>query len=415
MNRAKRVRSKRCGSALLLVVFAVVVLTITGAGLLEVGLKSRVLAIRTAQKMAARCAADAGLTKAIYVINENLTRKVWSDDAPPAAINEALFNCDATFSYKVGMQSKNTCMVRSMGNSGPAMEQVYAVLRLKGLFEDAIFVKEQLILKSDTVVDGFNSLDASDTDVNAKIGTMSTAAGRIILNPNCTVKGEVVVGVDGDPATVIKDLGATTGERYAMEQEQEFPEVVPPPLPDKGGISLAGKTLTIGPASSGRYIGISVLQESLKVKSLVTTTAGILVVDGGDVVLHVTGDIWFGNSCEIVIRPGASLTIYADGNITFGNDGGVDNQTGIAGNFKLYGTGLPVQDWDLKAKSESFGAIYAPNADIIVRAKGDIGSSIVCNNFEFKSGGNFHYDKALADVSTADEGVQFVMKYWTED
>jgi hypothetical protein len=38
----------------------------------------------------------------------------------------------------------------------------------------------------------------------------------------------------------------------------------------------------------------------------------------------------------------------------------------------------------------------------------------VSKNCEFKAGGNFHYDKALRDVSTKDEGVQFVLKYWTE-
>jgi hypothetical protein len=285
---------------------------------------------------------------------------------------------------------------------------------LKGLFEDAIFVKQQLILKSDTVVDAFNSLDASDTDSTAKIGTASTAEDQIILNNNVTVKGDVVVGVDGDPTTVIKDLGGTTGERYAMKEEQEFPPVIPPILPDRGSISLTGKTLTIGPANSGRYAAIDALQGVVKDKGVTTVTPAILEVTGGDVILHVTGDIWFGNLCEIVIRLGSSLTVYADGDIAFGNSGGVDNQTGYAGNFKLYGTGLPVQKWDLKAKSEAFGAIYAPNADIIVFAKGDIGSSIVCNNLEFKAGGNFHYDAALRDVTTQDEGVQFVLKYWSE-
>lgn len=404
MSGTKMVRSERNGSAVVLVVLAVVILAATGVGLLGVGLNSRIFSIRTAQGIEARCAADAGLTKAIYDMNRQLKSKSWSDASPPYVVNEALPNSSATFSYKTSMQSKNTCMVRSVGNAGPAVKGVYAVLRLKGLFEDAIFVKEQLILKSGTVVDAFNSLDATDTDLTAKIGTVSTSSNQIILNPGCTVKGDVQVGVDGDPATVIKDLGATTGDRYAMEEEYEFPVVVPPILPDKGSLSIM-RTLTIGPANSGRYGQIDVKM---------TSVPGILEIAGGNVVLHVTGDISFGQSCGIVIRSDASLTIYADGNITFGNGGGVDNQTDHAGNFHLYGTGLPVQQWNLLAKSETFGAIYAPNADITLYAKGDIGSSIVCNNCEFKAGGNFHYDKALLDVTTDDEGVQFVLKYWTE-
>ena len=153
MNRMKMVRSERNGSAVILVVLAVVILAAMGAGLLGLGLNSRIFSIRTAQGMEARCAADAGLTKAIYGMNGRLKSKSWADASPPYVVNEALPNCSATFSYKASMQGKNTCMVRSVGNSGPAEKGVYAVLRLKGLFEDSVLLAdEHFLLSAETVL-----------------------------------------------------------------------------------------------------------------------------------------------------------------------------------------------------------------------------------------------------------------------
>jgi hypothetical protein len=54
MNKPKKVRFQKGGSALLLVVFAVVILAITGAGLLDVGLNSTAGLLRYGQPRASR-------------------------------------------------------------------------------------------------------------------------------------------------------------------------------------------------------------------------------------------------------------------------------------------------------------------------------------------------------------------------
>ncbi len=70
MNRGKLLQSKTKGSVMALVLIAIVILLVTGAGLLSLGLHSQILALRTASDIAARCAADAGLTKALYQMNQ---------------------------------------------------------------------------------------------------------------------------------------------------------------------------------------------------------------------------------------------------------------------------------------------------------------------------------------------------------
>jgi hypothetical protein len=187
-----------------------------------------------------------------------------------------------------------------------------------------------------------------------------------------------------------------------------LPQLTPPALPDTGlDLTAMSEIITIGPADSGQYGNIS-LASSVK--------AGILEIDGGDVVLYITGNIDLGNSCEIVVKDKSSLTIYLDGDIVSGNGSsiGTENPSKDALTIQLYGTGEGEQNFDIKAKNEWAGVIYAPNANIDLYAKGDVYGAIVADSFEFKNGGNYYYDEALREVSLEDEGVYFVVERWYE-
>ena len=96
------------------------------------------------------------------------------------------------------------------------------------------------------------------------------------------------------------------------------------------------------------------------------------------------------------------------------NNAGINNES-IPSSFKLFGTSTEEQSLVLRAKSESLGAIYAPNADVIIMANSDIFGAIIAKSVELKSGGNFYYDKALREVSTDDDAVRFVVRQWQEE
>jgi len=391
-----------------LAVLVAMILLAMGVGILSLGVHSRLYSTRVAFDIAARCAADAGLEMALFEMNEKLKVKPWSDSVLPEGASQALSNCDATFSYSVTTGSGGY-LVESIGQSGSAEKRVYAELELEGLFEHAILTRETLTLKSGTTVDGYNSLDSSDTEADVDIGTQSTANSSIILNHGVTVEGDIIVGIGGNPDTAIKDLGATTGDQYAATQNDPLPQITPPTLTNTGlSIATKGKTVTLTPADSGKYTGIDLKNDK---------TPGILEIKGEGVTLHITGDIQLGQSCEIVVTEGSSLIIYCDGNITCGNGSGINtkNPPEAASTLQLYATGESEQTFDIKAKSNFTGVIYAPNANINLYAGGDAYGSIVAHNFEFKSGGNYHYDEALRKVETDDQGVRFVVKRWYEN
>ena len=105
-----------------------------------------------------------------------------------------------------------------------------------------------------------------------------------------------------------------------------------------------------------------------------------------------------------------------DGDIHCRESSGINPElaTQPADTLHIFGTSESTQTFDLKAKSQWTGVVYAPNANVNLYANGDAYGAIVANNFEFKSGGNYHYDEALRNIDEDDEGVHFVIKRWEE-
>jgi Tfp pilus assembly protein PilX len=411
MTIKKATRSKRRGSALVLVTIAVVLLSLIGVGLMQVGLGSRLFAVGYVHKIEAFSAADAGLTMGIYEMNEKLKEQSWNDSKLPEATNVCLPYCDAVCSYAVTGNLAGGYSITSLGESGRARKTVKTTIELKGLFDNAILTKSDLTLKSGTLVNAYNSEDPLDKNTDADIATQSTADSSITLNSGVVVNGDVRVGLGGNPDTAIKDLGATIeGSKYGAAEKDPLPQITAPTDLFYMGTSIEakGSTVTIGPADNGTYTGIDLKSTGLP---------GVLEIDGGPVSLHITGDIEVGQSCEIVVKDGSSLTLYVDSDIHCRESSGitVENPAKEADTLKLYATGEDAQYFDIKAKSEWVGVVYAPNADVDLYANGDVYGSVTANNFSFKAGGNYHYDKALKNVTVEDEGVRFVIKRWNEE
>jgi len=398
----KPIQSKRKGSVLALVMVVLVIMLVMGVGLLSLGQSSRIRAARTGSEITARCAADAGLTKARFEMNEKLKAKPWTDSNLPNAVTETLPNCDATFSYTVTAKGSNYTL-ESVGNSGRAEKRIYATLGLKGLFDHAILAQNRLGLASNSLITGYNSLDPCDSDIGIKIGTLSIAEQQITLGPGSVVEGDAFCGIGGDPSYAIGPGGTIQGVKYAISMEPPMPLITAPPLPDMGGSLDVIEDTTIGPSESGTYTGINVAGDKR------------LIIDGGDVALNITGNTFLGNSAEILLKANSSLTLYTSGTIDMDNSAGFLNENTYCGTLKVFATDNVYRTHTLRAKSNVFGIIYAPDACIDLYPKAEIHGSVVASAVYVKSGAVFHYDKALQNVSANEVGTYFVLKRWHEE
>jgi len=382
MNKNTRGR-KHNGIALVSVMCAVILMLLLGWGALSLGLRGQIFAVRAGSQVTARCAADAGLTQAIAEMNEKLGPFSFNDSTLPQATDQLLPACNATYSYTVTGDKAAGYTVQSVGSSRNANRQVTATLRLRSLFDFGLLVVESATLYSGTYVDRYNSSDLSETGIPVQVACINPDPASVTLKPGVAIDGEVIFGVDFD-----------------------FPQISPPPLFNfSNDISVKGSTLTLGPTDSGQYTNIT-LNNGEK--------PTLLEIDGGHVDLYITGDIWMGQGCEFRINPGASLHIFLDGDCTTGNSDGINNETKIAANFKLYATGQD-QTLELKAKTDTYACVYAPDADLVIKAQNDIYGSIVAKNFENKAKGLIRYDGALSKVDVDDIGVRFVINRWHEE
>lgn len=425
----KLLQSKKRGSAMPLAVVAVMILLAVGVGLLSLGFNSRIYAIRNTSDIKARCAADAGLTMALFEMNEKLKVKPWSDSTLPSATDVDLPYYDATCSYKVIGNLAGGYTLQSFGKSGNANRGVSATIKLQSGFTSAILTKNQLTLKSDTIVDGYNSADPTDTEFVVDIGSQSNANDSVVLNMGSIVNGDVFVASGADLGDAIKGAGTVTGDKHTAAPEP-LPSVTAPVLDAKAALDVTGQTITLTPADSGSYPEIYLRQgdlteEVVTVKGkkvtvetvVIGTVPSVLEIDGGDVELHLTGDIQLENSCEIIVKEGSTLTIYTDGNIHSRNGSSISTETSpkVADTIEIYATGEGSQYIDIKAKSTFSGTIYAPDDEVVLYAGGDAYGSIIADNFNYMAGGNFYFDEALRDdVSTDDEAVIFTVNRWYE-
>lgn len=393
-----KVPSKRHGSALPLVLSALVILLAMGTGMLGLGLHTRIFSTRTASEIAARCAADAGLTKALSEMNQKLRVKPWSDSELPEATDAILTNCDATFSYAVTGDISSGFTVESIGKCGQVEERVNATLRLQGPFECAVFGDDSVELKNGATVDGYNFADGE----NLKAGTNSIESGAVDLKNDSTVNGDVVVGVDGNPDTVINATWATiTGETYAMADEQPLPPITVP-------VSLEGL------ASGGTIEDDTTITGPAKYDQINLSNGKVITIDG-PVTLYITGNVILKNSAELQItnNDGVSLTMYLAGGVEVKNSGTVNNLTEDPKKLKIYGLD-GCQSIILKNASDFYGAIYAPNADVEMMNSADAFGAVVAKSFDQKNSADFNYDASLRDASVDDEAVRFVVRQWRE-
>jgi Putative Ice-binding-like adhesive domain len=380
-----------------LAVVAMMILFAMGVGMLALASNTRVFSARMASAVAARCAADAGVTKALFEMNQKLKVKPWNDGSLPEATDESLPGCSALYSYSITGDPVSGYTVESAGVSGQFQKTVSCTLKPQGPFEFAVFANQSLNLDNSAVVSGYN-FGADDKIL--EVGTNSDDSGAILLNNSATIDGDVVVGVGADPSAVISDHGATiTGEARAMTEKNPLPEIEVPhsleSLPSSGTLEN-GATIT----GSAKYSGID-----LKTKQTI-------IIDG-NVSLYTTGDVILNNSAELQIKSDASLILYLGGNFEGKNSSSVNNLTKDAKKLQIYCLDN-CKSVRLKNGVDFYGVIYGPHADVVLDNSGNFYGSVVAQNFEQRNSGTFNYDASLRDVSVDDEAVRFVVTDWRE-
>ena len=168
---AKYLKKNKTASILSLVVLMSVIVSIISISLMSLGFHARMRAVRTGEEMSAQVAADAGLLHALGLLNRKIAEEAeWDDTDIPSEPTIYLPNSNANYGFTIIGDTENGYVVESTGLTGIAQKTVTSNLKLRGLFDYAIFADEKIELKMGTTVHGHN---LEPEDGLLRIGTNS--------------------------------------------------------------------------------------------------------------------------------------------------------------------------------------------------------------------------------------------------
>lgn len=239
---------------------------------------------------------------------------------------------------------------------------VYTEFPNQNYFTNAVFAKSDLTISGSPTIDSYSSssgYDPATSGTNGDVGSNSIAAGGITVSGTAVViKGDVIVGAGGDPATAVDTSGSPTitGSVSAQDTNMSF-ETPATELESSGALTVRRGAMTL---AAGTY----------HYSSLTITGTGILQTSG-------------------------EVTIYVSGNISISGNGFAGSGS-IPANLKVYNTGAG--DVDIAGNAAMHAVIYAPDSNVVLRGTGDIFGAVVGETVDVQGNGEIHYDEDLADV-----------------
>jgi hypothetical protein len=373
-----------------------------GLALQSLGLGARMQAARTTAEITARAAADAGLTKAVFEMNQNQNGETWSFSNITPEVGIVLPNANADYTYTIEEIVAGTeYRITSIGRSGNAERTVYCNIEIESsIFDYAVFAQNGIELKNDARIDGYDSDVGPYGGTNLQSGSVSTNSIKekdIQLHNGAEINGDAVVGPGGDPSEVIHISGKATitGDKYANSEEEEFPGVTAPVLTDKGQKPTG--TIT----TSGQY------------EKIYLTESQVLTIVG-DVILDIKKEVKIDNGASIVVTEGSSLQLYIGDDFISTNEGTINNLTKSPPDCKIYSTSNSSVEYLFDNSSHVYAAVYAPKADLEIKNTCNIYGAIVADKVKIDNGAQIHYDHALGRTTVDDMGVGFVISSWRE-
>lgn len=398
------IRKQRKGAVLALMVMIILLLSMTSLALIKVGQEARLRTVRNASEIAARFAADAGIEQVIYQMNKQLAAGTWTLDNIPVYTAQRMSGCAADYTVTYSGSLAGGYQITSAGRCGGQIRTVRATIGLTSPFAEnyAVLTQGNMAFKNKSIVRGYNSADPLDTEVEVRIGTLSTDSGAVDIYNGSSIDADIYVGPNGDPRRVVNQHGGAkvAGEYFVMPVKMNLPVIEPPDYVASRGSLLVNHDLELHASDSGKYTSINVKN-------------GKTLIIGGDLTLYVTGNIDLGNGAKIEVEDKGSLKLYFNGSLDARNSAGISNRSQIPSKVKLYGTGTN-QKIDLKNDGALYGVVYAPQAQMTVHNETDVYGSIIVDDFELKNGGNIYYDEALKNVSLNDEGIRFAVTRWED-
>jgi hypothetical protein len=344
----------------------------------------------------------------------------------------------------------------------PISKQIRVQLSNSGLFSHGLVAKENLVLNGGEIDSYRSSLGDPENAARGYEITVASAAvdiGDVSMGSAADIYGYVAIGssdesgfIDsfkghlvgpttepGDDGVVSKGGNTVDTNRIAYDFTQDFPDATVPEI----AVGTIVATALPPPNSQGVIVignpdGTSTVRYQL---SSVNIPDGLTLMVVGPVEFDVTTSFTVGGGASMVVLDGTTTVstniddvvvhsnytgagtarLYVAGDISISGNGGITAPYAPEA-LQVYGT-LSKADYDAGFRQSiriggngSFaGALYAPNADIVMNGGGStgymagaaVGRSVRING----NGYRFRYDKDLENLAN---GLEYRVTAWAE-
>lgn len=389
MNTKKR--SNHGGFLLVTCLGVVVFLTLGGTSLLVNGITESRLSTRLYNRSNALELAEAGLSQASL----NLYTSEVTDDVMLGTLSSGSFQVETQqavpgFSSLYEVQAKGTSQLENR------QLRAYYQLEQKSVFQYALFGDKGVELSGNLQTDSYDSrLGLYDDDTanhNGDIGTNSTAAGGIDMSAISSggpppIDGQLFTGPGvADPEAWIMgfDASRVTGGTDPPSDGSDvgaMPAIIPMvPVTVPNGLTCIDATNPVPPPAPGNYC-----YHNLTLNSNTTW------IPNGPVKIYLTGTLTITGTSDVGVESDPTQMIF------YMTADSIGTITG-----SLLGT------------SKFYGAIYAPEATVVVGGNTEIFGAVSAEDIHATGSAKVHYDEAFSGGGGGPGFGTVSLKAWEE-
>jgi len=392
------------------VLVAMVVLSLTIMGMLQMALASYKTGKFLEHRRQALAAAESGVALAVAKLGSGLTipRASYSPSSSPsidsAANNwigagtgsmpsELSLGPGTSFRVWVAQPANNRTLVVSEGRSGGRTRLVQVRLKPRGSMPPFVV--------SATSEDQWGiTLNGSGT-ITGDMHTEGLGRYSVLANGSLHSSGGLFVRQIADLNGIKKQVGKHFGDGVQFDYEEyEYPMPMPPSgLAPKGVFRHNGAgSVNMSPGDSGEYTSFTVNGHS----DLNVNTGD--EANGADVVIHVKGDFTINGGIQLNVTGAHSFRLYVDGNFTW-NGGTKGASLEDPTKFVVCCRGR----WVTLNGSPSIAAvIYAPQSDVTFNGSGHFTGAVVGKEVTYNGSGSLVFPEAyrskIAEVPIGTSG-----------
>ena len=249
---------------------------------------------------------------------------------------------------------------------------------------------DSLELRDRSVVDSYDGstglYGGTNVGSQANLSTNSTSSNRFDVKTNATLNGNAIVGVGGDPDSVIDHDGTITGSKSVLDAAVAMPDFGAP----TGTPSTLGNTTY----STDQTWTSDLTFGRLTIKSSAEITVS------GHVRVYCTNTFKVEDNAKIIVPSGSSLTIFVNRNILIQENAVVNGDSSGTSRLKIVQI---ASNKDVVIKGDAVvSAIIQARRDITIRNDAVVyGSLIADDDIYVRNNARVHLDVSLPTLGAA--------------